>query len=76
MKKKIVFIIFLTTIFMKESENIDVNIEKSIEILGIEEKPRIIFILPEYNPEFMVFKADNRYLLRFEKILEKDLFNR
>lgn len=78
MKKIVTFFISLLLSSMSGSvyENIDVNIEKSIEIFGADEKPRIIFVLPEYSPEFKVFRTDDRYLLKFEKILEKDLSDR
>lgn len=75
--KKIILIFFfaLSTAYAKEDEKIDINIEKGIEIFGFEERPRIIFILPEYNPDFMVFKVD-KDILGLEKIVEKDLFRK
>jgi hypothetical protein len=78
--KKIIVIIFifsfLSNALAKEGDKFDISIEKSLEIFGTEEKPKIIFVLPEYNLEFKVFKTDKRYLLRFDEMLRKDLFDK
>lgn len=78
MKKIIICLIslILSSTFIVESENVDINIEKSIEIFGTEEKPRIIFLLPEYNPEFKPFKTEKKYLLKLERVLGSDLLGR
>ncbi|MCX7770384.1 MAG: hypothetical protein N2202_04810 [Proteobacteria bacterium] len=77
MKKLIIiFLLFAIPSFAKEKDQFDVNIEKSLEIFGAEEKPRIIFVLPEYNIEFRAFKTDKGNLIELEKILERDLINK
>ncbi len=76
MKKQIlIFLLFLSTINALRNEEIDINIEKGIEIFGFEERPKIIFILPEYNPDFIHFRID-KSIFGFDRLLEKDLFRK
>jgi len=68
------FFLFASTVLGKD-DRADIVIEKSLEIFGSEERPRIVFIIPEYKPAFKNFEIDRAFFIRQEMLLEKDIKN-
>ncbi len=71
----IISCIFIASTAFGRDNNADVVIEKSLEIFGSEERPRIVFVIPEYKPAFKTFEIDIDFLIRQEMFLEKDINN-
>lgn len=68
----VISLMFLSEFAYGKDSDADLVIEKSLEIFGAEEKPRVIFILPEYKPDFLVFQIDKDYLINMEKMIKRD----
>jgi len=71
----IISCIFLVSTAFGREDKVDVVIEKSLEIFGSEERPRIVFVIPEYKPAFKTFEIDKDFFIRQEIFLEKDIKN-
>lgn len=72
----LLFIFFNVVKPLSAEEKVDIDIEKGLEIFGVEEKPRVLFFLPEYKPDFEPFGMTNDYILKKEEIFVNDLIKR